>query len=152
MGNAIGDVLFAAGSRAMFNGNMLFPGDHLADVEREAEHGLALAQKTRFGLTIEMSATQLGLVRTLRGLTRTFGSFDDDRFDEVQAERRLANNPNLKLAECWYWIRKLQARVLARDAPAAVTSSQHAARLLWTSESLLEHAEYHFYCALAPAD
>ncbi|HEX9383928.1 MAG TPA: hypothetical protein VF908_11045, partial [Gemmatimonadaceae bacterium] len=149
--STIGDVLFAAGSRAMFNGNMLFAGDHLADVEREAERGLALAQKTCFGLTIEMSATQLGLVRTLRGLTRTFGSFDDDRFDEVQAERRLANNPNLKLAECWYWIRKLQARVLAGDAPAAVAASQQAERLLWTSESLLEHAEYHFYGALARA-
>jgi hypothetical protein len=42
-------------------------------------------------------------------------------------------------------------RVLAGDAPAAVAASQQAERLLWTSESFLEHAEYHFYGALARA-
>jgi predicted ATPase/transcriptional regulator with GAF, ATPase, and Fis domain len=149
--NSIGDVVYAAGSCVHLNTNMLVAGDHLVDVEREAERGLAFAQKTRFGLTIEMSATQLALVRTLRGLTRTFGSFDGDQFDEVQAERRFAQNPNLQMAECWYWVRKLQARVLSGDATAALEASQHAERLLWTSASFLEHAEYHFYGALARA-
>jgi predicted ATPase len=148
---SIGDVLYASGSGAHLNTNMLVAGDHLVDVEREAERGLAFAHKTRFGLTIEMIATQLGLVRTLRGLTRRFGSLDDDQFDEAQAERRFAQNPSLQVAECWYWVRKLQARVLAGNATAALEASQQAERLLWTSASFLEHAEYHFYGALARA-
>ena len=83
-------------------------------MQREAEHGLAFAQKTRFGLVIDLITTQLGLIRTLRGLTPKFGSFNDEQFDEVQIERRLTGNPGLALAECWYWIRKLQARFLRR--------------------------------------
>ena len=35
------------------------------------------AQKARFGLVIDIITAQLGLVRTLRGLTPKFGSFDD---------------------------------------------------------------------------
>jgi len=151
LGNSVGDVIYANGSACHINTNMLMAGDHLVDVEREAERGLAFAHKTRFGLTIEMIAAQLGVIRTLRGLTRRFGSLDDDQFDEVQAERRFAQNPNLQIAECWYWVRKLQARVLAGDATAALEASQQAERLLWTAASCLEHAEYHFYSALARA-
>ena len=97
------------------NTNLLAAGDPLAEVQREAEHGLAFAQKARFGLVIDIIATQLGLIRTLRGLTPTFGSFDDAQFDERRIERRFAENPDLALVECWYWIRKLQARFFAGD-------------------------------------
>ena len=55
---------------------------------------------------------QLGLVRTLRGLTPTFGSLDDEQFDELRMERRFASQPDLAYAESWYCIRKLQARFL----------------------------------------
>jgi len=151
LGNSVGDVIYANGSACHINTNMLMAGDHLMDVEREAERGLAFAHKTRFGLTIEMIATQLALVRTLRGLTRRFGSLDDDQFDEAKAEGRFAQNPNLQIAECWYWVRQVQARVLAGDATAALEASRHAEPLLWTSAVFLEHAEYHFYSALARA-
>ena len=50
-------------------------------------------------------------------------------------ERRLASNPDLALAECWYWIRKLQARFFAGDYAAAIEASSRAQRLLWTSPS-----------------
>ena len=69
----------------------------------------------RFGLVIDIITAQLGLIRTLRGLTPEFGSFDDEQFDELRFERRLASNPSLAFAECWYWIRKLQARFFAGD-------------------------------------
>jgi PAS domain S-box-containing protein len=87
----------------------------------------------------------------LRGFTRRFGSFDDAQFGELEIEKRLSGNCNLAFAECWYWIRKLQARVLAGDCAAAVEASAQAQRLLWTSLSTLEMAEYHFYSALARA-
>ena len=60
-------------------------------------------------------------------------------------------NSGLALPECWYWIRKLQARFFAGDYPAAIEASLNAERLLWTSPSFFETAEYHFYSALSRA-
>src|SRR6202008_1520215 len=120
----------------------------------------AFAQKAQFGFAVDRSAAQLGLIRTLRGLTPTFGCFDDELFNEPRAERRFLENPDLALAECLYWIRKLQARFFAGDYPAALEASSRARRVLWTLLSFFETAEYHFYGALtcaalyasAPAD
>jgi PAS domain S-box-containing protein len=145
----IGDVIYAAGTGPVITTNMLIAGDHLVDVESEAARGLALARNARLRLVTDDS--QLALVRTLRGLTSRFGSLDDDQFNEQDAERRFAQNPNLQLAECWYWLSKLRARFLAGDAVAAVEASQRAERVLWIFESFLEQAEYHFYSALAHA-
>src|SRR5258705_13661669 len=130
---------------------MLAAGDSLVAAQREFENGLAFARKVRFGLVIHLISAELGLVRTLRGLTRTFGSFDDDQCDEREIEQRFASNPDLALAECWYSIRKLQARFFAGDYAAAVEAASTAQRLLWTAVSRFETAEYHFYCALALA-
>ena len=82
-------------------------------------------------------------------MTPKFGCFDDEEFDERQFERHLASNPALALAECWYWIRKLQARFFAGDYARRLDASSRAQRLLWTSPSLFETAEYHFYGALS---
>ena len=91
--NKIGDLTFAAYSCNNLNTNLLAAGDPLAEVQREAEHGLEFAQKARFGLVIDLITAQLGLIRTLRGLTPKFGSFDDGQFDELRFERHLANDP-----------------------------------------------------------
>jgi PAS domain S-box-containing protein len=120
-------------------------------VEREANQGLAFAQKARFGFVVDCIATQLGLIRTLRGLTPTFGTFDDAQFDELRIERRFSENPDLAFVECWYWVRKLQARFFAGDYASALEASAGAQRLLWTSPSHFEKAEYVFYSALSHA-
>ena len=77
--NQSGDLNFAAYCSGHLITNLLAAGDPLDEVQREAERGLAFAQKMRFGLAIDGVATQLGLIRTLRGLTPTFGSFDEER-------------------------------------------------------------------------
>jgi hypothetical protein len=115
------------------------------------EHGLAFAKKAGFGHAIDQMTAQLGLIRTLCGSTSKFGSFDDGQFDELWFERHLCSNPSLALPECWYWIRKLQARFFAGDYAGALEASSRAQRLLWTSWSLFETAEYHFYGALSQA-
>ena len=120
-------------------------------MQREAESGLEFAQKVRFGLVIDNLAVQLGLIRTLSGLTPKFGSFNDEGFDELRFERHLASNPVLALLECWYWIRKLQARFFAGDYASAIDASLRAQQLLWTSPSHFETAEYCFYSALCHA-
>jgi predicted ATPase len=117
--NKIGDLTYAAYSCEQLNTNMLAAGDSLVEAQREFENGLEFARKVRFGLVIDLISAELGLVRTLRGLTRKFGSFDDDQFGEREIERRFASNPDLTLAECWYSIRKLQARFFAGDYAAA---------------------------------
>ena len=149
--NKMGDLTYAAYCGDQLNTNLLAAGDPLAETEREAEQGLAFAQKMRFGLVIDAITTQLGLIRTLRGLTPTFGSFDDEQFDEARIERRFSENPDLAFVECWYWIRKLQARFFAGDYVSAIEASSGAQRLLWSSVSQFETAEYHFFDALSRA-
>jgi PAS domain S-box-containing protein len=149
--NQIGDFTFAAYSRNHLVTNLLAAGDQLGEVQREAESGLEFARKVRFGLVIGQITAQLGLILTLRGLTPKFGSFDKEGFDELRFEHHLANNPALAEVVCWYSIRKLQARFFAGHYASAVDASLRAERLLWTSPSQFETAEFHFYGALSHA-
>ena len=149
--NRVGDLTFAAYSCNQLITNFLTVGDPLPEVQPEAENGLAFARKARFGLVIDLIVAQLGLIRTLRGLTPKFGCFNDEEFDELRFERHLASNPLLALPEFWYWVRKLQARFFAGDYSAAVDASLNAQRLLWTSPSQFETAEFRFYGALSHA-
>jgi PAS domain S-box-containing protein len=148
--NKMGDLIYAAYSSGHLGTNLLAAGDPLVDVQRETENALAFAQKTRFGSVIDITASQLGLIRTLRGLTPKFGSFDDGSFDELGIERRFARSPHLAQASR-YWIRKLQARFFAGEYAAAVEASSRAQSLLWTIVSHFETAEYDFYGALSRA-
>ncbi|MEA2771878.1 MAG: hypothetical protein QOD93_4840, partial [Acetobacteraceae bacterium] len=147
--NRIGDLTHGAYTCNNLNSDLLFAGEPLPDVQGEAEYGLAYAKKARFGLVIDRISTQLALIRMLRGLTPNFGCFDDEQFDELRIERRFSESPELAIAECWYWIRKLQARYLADDYATAMDAASKAQRLLWTSTLHIEEAEYHFYGALA---
>jgi PAS domain S-box-containing protein len=149
--NKIGDLTFAAYSCNNLNTNILATGDPLGGAQHEAENGLDFAQKARFGIVIDIVTTQLGLIRTLRGLTPEFGTFNNEGFDESLFEQHLQSKPSLALPECWYWIRKLQARVYANDYTSALEAAAKARTLLWTSPSFFEMAEYHLYGALARA-
>ena len=146
-----GDLTFADYSRTHLISNLLASGDPLGDVQREAEAGLDFARQARFGLIVDRITGQLQLIRTLRGLTSIFGSFNDAEFEEARFERHLEADPRLAIAACWYWIRKLQARVFSGDYTAAVAAAAKAERLLWTSPAVFERSEYHFYAALAYA-
>jgi PAS domain S-box-containing protein len=149
--NRIGNLTFAAYACNNQNSALLFAGEPLADGQAEVEHGLAFAEKARFGLIVDCITTQLALIRMLRGLTPRFGCFDGTEFNETRFESHLSSNPVLAIAACWYWIRKLQARYIAGEYATAIDAASKAQRLLWTTSSLLEEAEYHFYGALSHA-
>ena len=149
--NEIGDLCFAAYSCVNLNTNLLAAGDPLVEVQREAESGLEFAKKARFGLVIDLITVQLALIRTLRGSTEKFGSFDDGNFEESRFECHLSSDPALAQPECFYWIRKLQARFLAGDYASALDASEKAKRLVWTAPSNFEMAEYHLYDGLCRA-
>ena len=147
----VGDLTYGAFGRTHLVTHLLASGDPLDEVQREAEAGLDFARQARFGLVVHRITAQLQLIRTLRGLTPRFGRFDDAGFNEERFEQHLAAEPRLALAACWYWVRKLQARVIAGDHAAAVAAATQAEGLLWTSPAFFERAEYHFYAALARA-
>ncbi len=146
-----GDLTYSAYGWHALNTNYLAVGDALSEVQSEVEKGLAFVKKAGFGLVAENCAAQLGLVRTLRGLTSTFGCFDADDYKESDTEQRLAKNPVLALAEFFYWTRKLQARFFAGDCASAVAAARKADQLLWAAASQVETGDYRFYAALAHA-
>ena len=147
-----GDLTFAAYTYVSLTSNALAAGDPLSDTQGQAEISLAFAQKLRFQFAIDLAGAQLGLIRTLRGLTREFGSFDDSEFDEQEVERRFEDNPNLVLAATCYWVRKLQACFFVGDYLAAIDASSKARRLPWASVAHFEETpEHHFFGALSRA-
>ena len=150
--NKIGDLSFAAYSCNNRIANLLAAGTPLAQVQREAEDALEFARKARFGFVIDLITSKLALVRTLRGSTLKLGSFDDEQFDELRFERHLATAP-AAATECFYWIRKMQARFFAGDHAAAIDASLKAQRLLPTAPviSTVDTADYHSYGALCRA-
>ena len=149
--NKLGDLEYAGWSALTLNAEFLVVGDPLSDVQREAELGLALVQKARFSGQTDVMIPQLALIRTLRGLTRKFGCFDSEQIEELPFECHLAGNPYLRIHECWYWIRKTQARYFSGDYAAAIEASSKAQSLLWISPAHVEEAECHFYSALCRA-
>ncbi|MBO0717722.1 MAG: histidine kinase, partial [Rhizobiales bacterium] len=145
----VGDLTYAGISCNNMITQFLASGAPLADVQQEAEAGLDFARRARFGVVVSLITAQLVLIRTLRGLTPMFGCFNNGAFEEEQFEQQLAADPSVGSKALMYWIRKLQARVLAGDLVAAVAAAEKAERLLWMSPVILERADYHFYAALA---
>src|SRR5258708_33311550 len=78
--NKTGDLVYAACGHHLTT-NLLATGEPLVDVQREAENGLAFAQKARVEFIIDIAATQLELSRTLPGLTPAVGSCGEGQFE-----------------------------------------------------------------------
>ncbi|MGF6604037.1 PAS domain S-box-containing protein [Paraburkholderia sp. GAS448] len=153
--NEQGDPSFAAYACGNISTILLASGDPLDQVAREAVHGLEFARSVRFEFAVDMIASSLALVRTLSGETAKFGSLDDGSFMERSFEARLTGHPALALPECFYWIRKLQARFFAGDYASAIDAAEKAEKWFSTSAALsvklLERADYHLYAALTRA-
>jgi len=126
-------------------------GAPLEGVQAEVERGLAFSRKAHLSIVSGVLSTQLGLTRTLRGLTATFGRLDHEGFDEHETELHLASNSNLGFVECFYWVRKLQARFLAGDHSSAVDAAMKVPPLLWNTPSNFETVEFRLYGALVHA-
>src|SRR5262249_50892808 len=150
-----GDPAFAAHGCRNLNSLLLALGHPLDQVEREAKHGLEFVRQ--FGFFLDRISILLGLVRSLRGSTTKFGSLDNGLFTERSFEEHMTAQPTLTLAilECFYWIRKLQARFFAGNYTSALEAVGRLDKLYATAASLslflLETAEYHFYAALSRA-
>ena len=98
--NKLGPITYVAFNGEEMTTNLLAAGDLLADVQRQAESSLEIARTAQFGLVCDLNTLQLGLIRTLRGLTRRFGCFDDEQLDEDRFELRITGNQALAAAAC----------------------------------------------------
>src|SRR5208282_3619284 len=140
------DLNYLAYSRICLNTLLIATGDPLPELQRAVVHALSFAQKAKIGFATDMANLQLCLIRTLRGLTTNFGSFEHAEFDEIGFERRLESYP--PAAHWGYWVRKLQAHFFAGDFASAIEASLKARPLLATLPNFAP-AEYEFYSALA---
>ena len=116
---------------------------------RRLKKASTFAEQARVGLVVAIMRSDLQLIRTLRGLTSKFGSFNDDQFDEAAFERHLASNHAFREAGFGYWTLKTEARFFAGDYASAVEASLKAQRQPWVT--LLEPAAFRFYSALSHA-
>ena len=146
-----GDPVAAAASSAQLVWHALVAGEPLVEAEKEAEAAMALHGKLGFGALLDSLAMQRAYIRNLRGLTRQFGSLDDDHFDERCWTSRESTPQRLPILECRYWVRRLQARLIAGDYVAALDASIRAQDLLWATPALFVRADCEFYGALARA-
>jgi PAS domain S-box-containing protein len=149
--NRLGDVAFAGNSRTALVSFLLATGEPLADVQREAEAGLDFARRIGYGLPLALIGVQLRLIKTLRGFTPEFGSFDDGEFDEGRFEQQLAEDPRFSRIAFLYWLRKLQARFFAGGYVSAIVAAANAYRLWPAAPAVLQQADYQFYAALVRA-
>ena len=146
--NRVGDLTFINSASLKLSQVLLISGDPLSKAQSQAELALALAKKAQFSGEIIM-VPMLALIRALRGLTSKFGSLDCELMEELPFERLLAGNPLLRVHECSYSVRKLQARYLSGDFGEALEASAKAKRSLSSVTCESEESEYHFYSALS---
>ncbi|HEX8109600.1 MAG TPA: AAA family ATPase, partial [Kofleriaceae bacterium] len=144
-----GDLTFAAYACNAPVTLSLLAGAPLTAILPESDAALAFMHKHKFGMMVDIVATNRQLIRSLRGMTRELGSFDDEAFAEAPFEQRLDAAPSFPA--CWYWMHKVQARFLAGDHAGAVAAAAKARPMLWRIPSFPESAEHVFYAALACA-
>src|SRR5260370_3271822 len=108
---------------------LLMRNDPLDAVWRESERGLDFVRKARVRDIADSIVIQQRLIATMQGRTATFSTFSDAQFDEAAFEAQLTADRMSSLA-CASLIIKLQARFLAGEYVAAITSSQQTKTLL----------------------
>ena len=82
------DITFAQYSLFNLTSILFASGDFLSQIQEIAERSLKYSRRVPFQAVIDIITTQVALVKTLRGLTRKFGHFDDEQFDERRIEER----------------------------------------------------------------
>lgn len=85
-----GDVIYEAYSLLHLTSNMMMAGDPLKEVQNEIEKSFATIRDRKVQFAADTVAAQLAIIRSMRGLTRSFGCLDDQQFDELEVERSLA--------------------------------------------------------------
>jgi PAS domain S-box-containing protein len=156
--NKNGDRHSAVCCRTELVSHLLWSGEPLVEAQTEADVAVEFCRRAAFRDYIDRANIQAAFIRNLRGLTRQFGSLDDEQFNELRMQTHFESQPHLVACEFWYWVTQLQARFLARNYAAAIDASIRAEGLLSESRRRGQlcaceafRVESEFYCALAHA-
>ena len=138
-----GDLTFAAYCCGDLITHLLAIGDPLGEVQREAENGLEFVQKSAVWCSSSTTITgQLGLIRTLRGLTPAFGSPST-----MRSSTRVSLNSIWRAIRAWLLRRmpvldpQVASAFLRRRLRVRRCGRIESERLLWKSPSLLAYVE-----------
>lgn len=131
--------------------NHIFSGTWLAEAERVAEDGLTFSRASKFLLGEVILRIQRGFAKALRGETPHLTTFLENEAAEHELCRTMEATAGFELPLGWYWIRKLQACVIAGDPAGSLAARTQALPHIWASAEFLEEAEFHFYAGLALA-
>lgn len=144
----VGDICFACYSCNHIVANLLTLGDPLDSVYRETERRLEFTRKVNFDASFQAIFAMQRFIKLLRGETNSFSTMSDADFDELSYDA-LMDSYGQPIVTCWYYILKLQSRVLAGEYVDALAYARKAKPLLWSTMAHIQETEYWFYSGLA---
>lgn len=86
---------------------------------------------------VDAIGSQQRFIENMGGRTAHFSTSSDARFDETAFEAELTED-RIATMVCWYWILKLQARVMSGDFETAIAAARKAKAPLWSSEAHIQ--------------
>jgi predicted ATPase/serine/threonine protein kinase/GAF domain-containing protein len=125
-------------------------GDPVDEVQEVIERRLDFIQKANQRGSYDLALGMRQYVKNMRGLTRSFSTFDDDLFDQEKFEAGLTPDRMRQLV-AWYHVVKLMARYASEDYQVALEAVEKVKPLLWACGEHVQLHDYTFYYALTLA-
>jgi predicted ATPase/signal transduction histidine kinase/tRNA A-37 threonylcarbamoyl transferase component Bud32 len=125
-------------------------GEPLEALYAESKRRFDFVNRVKFDDFADIIICIQRCILNLRGLTASFSTFDGDGFDEAAFEEHLRRD-RIPFVVCWYYILKIQLRVLSGDYAQAIAAGAAARALLWTTPSFITLPEFRYYESLALA-
>jgi PAS domain S-box-containing protein len=148
--NESGDITYACYSCNHTVTDMLVRGDHLDEVWKETERGLAFVRAANFRDVGAVIVAQQRFIQNMRGQTASHFTFDGEGFEQRSFEDQLTPD-RISTMVCWYWMIKAQARCIFGDFEEAARALDLARPLLWSSLAHIQLLDYHLFSALTLA-
>lgn len=146
----VGDIPFACYSCNHICANLIALGEPLDVVFRETERRLEYTGRVNFDASYQAIFSMQKFVKNLRGETNSFSTFSDQTFDESAYDAMMASYGQ-PIVTCWYYILKVQAKVMFGQFKEAKHWAEMAKPLLWSTIAHIQEQEYLFYAAIGLA-
>lgn len=146
----VGDIPFACYSCNHICTNLLVLGEPLDSVYRETERRLEYTRRANFDASYQAIIAMQRFVHNMRGETNSSSTFSDSNFNEASYDS-LMGEYGQPIVRCWYYILKIQSRVMFGQYAQAVDWLDKAQPLLWSTLAHIQEQEFWFYGGLALA-
>jgi len=145
-----GDINFACFCCNHLIADLFVLGTPLDEVYQESQRRLAFTTQAGYDGPSQVIIGIQRVIRTMQGKTNCLSTFSDDDFDQDRYDERM-DTYAWPIITCWYYIMKLQARVISCDYEEAVLAATKARALIDVSPNHIQGKEYWYYAALAIA-